>query len=339
MLIEFKTNNEDLKNERLLNITIFRVISMLMIVLFHCMCFNAGNWNIYECTMPDDMTSNVSKMLDSLALPFFFLISGFLYSFIYQQKNGYRNWGKFITGKTKRLILPTISWTIIYLILLPFRYTVLELISGIRHLWFLPTLFVIFIIARLISPFLFAKRKFALDMIMALLFIVVTNLISRTDGFELLKNVAWYVAFFVGGMMYYKHRFTVNNKLIASIAVILLVGCHGFMILTPPFHGQSLLDTLALIAIGCLLIDLFSNVKMDKNSMPSRILSNLDKNSLGIYLVHQVFIMTLYQYTLFEESWLTFHPYIGPILLFVIVLPLSWAFAEAKRRLKLEPFL
>ena len=342
MIIEFFNNSEsNVIGGRMLNVSLLRVLAMLMIVLFHCMCYNAGNWSVYPCERPDDLTMDVASVIVSIALPFFFFISGFLFAVIYKNKNGYRDWKAFLVGKLKRLILPTVTWTIIYLILLPFRYTVWEYISGIRHLWFLPTLFVIFIIARLAAPFLLAKRKPYLDLIIAVAVIILTNFSSRIDNddYLLLKNVLWYIPYFVTGMMFFKHRFRVNYKSIEVIILLFLVGALAQMLLTPPFHGQSFLVTIVLIVICCLTFDLLSVVKMDKDSMASCLLSNLDKNSMGIYLVHQVLIMTLYQYTFFEESWLTYHPYIGPILLFIVVFPLSWAFAEAKRRLKLEPFL
>ncbi len=60
---------------------------------------------------------------------------------------------------------------------------------------------------------------------------------------------------------------------------------------------------------------------------------------MGIYLVHQVLIMVLFEYSLFEELWLSNHPYIGPVALFMLVFPISWFFADMKGTLKLEPFL
>lgn len=339
MLIEFKTNNEDLKNERLLNVSILRVVSMFMIVLFHCMCFNADSWTVYPCALPNDLDDDVSSVVVSLALPVFFFISGFLFVFIYNHKNGYRDWKTFTLNKFNRLILPTITWTIIYLIILPFRYTFWDYVSGIRHLWFLPTLFVVFLIARLCTPYLLAKRKLYLDVIIVLAIVLVSCAINAKFWSLLIGKVSCYISFFMAGMMYCKCRFTIRNKIIELIILLILICIHAYNTIYLSSLTQIMMDDIILIVICCLLFDLLAGVKMDKNSMPSRILSNLDKNSLGIYLVHQVFIMTLYQYTMFEESWLTFHPYIGPILLFIIVLPLSWAFAEAKRRLKLEPFL
>ena len=76
---------DDLKHDRLLNISIFRVLSMLLIVLFHCMCYNAGMWN-YLSVEQDDVIYILAQIIVYLALPFFFFISGYLYSYIYIYK-------------------------------------------------------------------------------------------------------------------------------------------------------------------------------------------------------------------------------------------------------------
>ena len=52
-------------------------------------------------------------------------------------------------------------------------------------------------------------------------------------------------------------------------------------------------------------MDVLSVVSVDGHSIAYRILDSLDKNSMGIYLIHQVLIMVLYQYTSFDESFLT----------------------------------
>ena len=323
---------------RMLSVSLLRVMSMLMIVLFHCMFFNTGEWSVYPCTIPNEITKSVASIIVSIALPMFFFISGFLFTYIYKYKNGYRDWRLFTWNKLKRLILPTFSWTIIYLFFFPFRYTVSEYLSGIRHLWFLPTLFVIFIIAWVCIHFLLAKRKPYLDLLIILVLFVASNAVHILYWSQFIGKFSYYISYFVGGMMFCKYQFAFFNKTIEVVCILILIGLHSINTIYIFHVSQFVLETVVLIAICCLMFDLLSFAKMD-GSFASHILSSLDKNSMGIYLVHQVLIMTLYQYTQFEESWLTYHPYIGPIMLFAVVFPLSWAFSDAKRRLGLEPFL
>lgn len=340
-----QSKNDHQHDGRLLNVSIFRVISMLMIVLFHCMCYCSDYWQEYPCPAPDAVLRVVASFVVSLALPFFFFASGFLYAFIYQDKNGYRNWKAFLVNKVKRLILPAISWTVICLLLLPFRYSVRELLAGIMHLWFLPTLFFIFILARLLSPWLMARRKPLVDVVllcglvmMAYLIFVAYTWSGVDDGF-LFGRIMTSVGYFLAGMMMYKLRLSFSQKPLELIALILLLGWHAVNLNVQMYALQTLVDNYVIIAISVLALDLLSSVKPKQNFVVSPVLNSMDKNGLGIYLVHQVLIMALFQYTQFEESFLTFHPHIGTAVLFLLVLPLSWGLTELKRKAKLEPYL
>ena len=336
----FRSSNllDDLKHDRLLNISIFRVISMLLIVLYHCMCYNAGIWN-YPSVEPDNVIYILAQIIVYLALPFFFFISGYLYSYIYIYKNGYRNWRKFLISKLKRLILPTISWTIIYYIVIPSDFSIWELLSGIRHLWFLPTLFCVFIIAKIISPVFFLKGKPFIDILIGLGLMAISIVINRKYGELLVGNLTHYIVYFLGGMILFKHRIFVMNRSFAIALLLLLICMHCLILLFPLFRFQSIVDVIIVIAISGLILELLTAVRLNPDSYKTSVLKNLDKNSMGIYLVHQVLIMLLFEYSLFEELWLSNHSYIGPVVLFMLVFPMSWFFAAVKRKLKLEPFL
>lgn len=310
-----------------------------MIVMFHCMCFCAGIWQTYPCPLPNENVRIFASWVVSMALPFFFFISGYLYVYIYLEKQGYRNWKSFIINKFKRLVLPCFTWTVIYLIMLPFRYSVGELVSGIYHLWFLPTLFCLFILARMMTSLMLADSKPIEDIIFIVMLVVLTNVATHYFPDLLLGKIFTYIRFFVSGMVLFKHRFSVNNKCVELAIVIMLLFLHAFLINIDLFPGQGMLDIFVLIATSYFLLDLLSIVTISTNSTSIRLINNLDSNSMGIYLVHQVLIMTLFQYTTFEESWLTYHPYIATTALFLVIFPLSWVFAEGKRQLKLEPYL
>lgn len=336
MVFKSNSNQEMIGRERLLGVSFFRIMSMLMIVIYHCMCYNAGIWQGYSCSEPNEYVNRFASWVVSMALPFFFFISGYIY--IYNKKR-YLNWKVFIINKFKRLILPCVSWTFICLALFPFHFSAAELVSGVCHLWFLPTLFCIFILVRLITPFLLQERSFIVDVILTVVLIILSYFACRQLPALLLGNIFKYISFFISGIILFKHRFSLNNQYIEFCIVVVLLVLHVLLINIDLFRGQGLLDILVLIITSYLLLDLLSYIKICTKSLLMRLLNNLDSNSMGIYLVHQVLIMFLYQYTMFEESWLTYHPYLGPFVLFLVIFPLSWVFAEAKRRLKTEPYL
>lgn len=329
-----------------MSVSIFRVISMLMIILFHCMCYSAGFWEEYfHCAQPVVLVHDAAAMVVSLALPAFFFVSGFLYAYLYVEKDKYRNWKSFMVSKFKRLILPTITWTIIYLAVLPFRYPLSEVLTGIQHLWFLPVLFCIFMIVRLVTPWLLAVRKPLVDIVIASAVVIVNYLLFigyqriELDDSLLIGRILTYLDYFIVGIMMYKHRFALRNKLLEIILVVLLLGCHVACMNIFVTLAHGLVNTIVIIAICILAMDVLSAVSVDGHSIAYRILDSLDKNSMGIYLIHQVLIMVLYQYTSFDESFLTAHPYLAIVALFLSVLLVSWALSTLKRKLKLEPYL
>lgn len=338
--------NDHQSHGRLLSVSIFRVISMLMIILFHCMCYSAGFWEEYfHCAQPVVLVHDAAAMVVSLALPAFFFVSGFLYAYLYVEKDKYRNWKSFMVSKFKRLILPTITWTIIYLAVLPFRYPLSEVLTGIQHLWFLPVLFCVFMIVRLVTPWLLAVRKPLVDIVIASAVVIVNYLLFigyqciELDDSLLIGRILTYLDYFIVGIMMYKHRFALSNKLLEIILVVLLLGCHVACMNIFVTLAHGLVNTIVIIAICILVMDVLSVVSVDGHSIAYRILDSLDKNSMGIYLIHQVLIMVLYQYTSFDESFLTAHPYLAIVALFLSVLLVSWALSSLKRKLKLEPYL
>lgn len=344
--MEILIQNDHQSHGRLLSVSIFRVISMLMIILFHCMCYSAGFWEDYfHCTQPVVLVHDAAAMVVSLALPAFFFVSGFLYAYLYVEKNKYRNWKSFTVSKFKRLILPTITWTVVYLAVLPFRYPLSEVLTGIQHLWFLPVLFCIFMIVRLVTPWLLAVRKPLVDIVIAFAVVIVNYLLLigyqriELDDSLLIGRILTYLDYFIVGIMMYKHRFALRNKLLEIILVVLLLGCHVACMNIFVTLAHGLVNTIVIIAICILVMDVLSAVSVDGHSIAYRILDSLDKNSMGIYLIHQVLIMVLYQYTSYDESFLTAHPYSAIVALFLSVLLVSWALSSLKRKLKLEPYL
>ena len=203
----------------------------------------------------------------------------------------------------------------------------------------LPTLFCVFIIAKIISPVFFLKGKPFIDILIGLGLMAISIMINRIYGELLVGNLTHYIVYFFGGMILFKHRIFVMNRSFAIALLLLLICMHCLILLFPLFRFQSIVDVIIVIAISGLILELLTAVRLNPDSYKTRVLKNLDKNSMGIYLVHQVLIMVLFEYSLFEELWLSNHPYIGPVALFMLVFPMSWFCAGIKRKLKLEPFL
>ena len=65
----------------------------------------------------------------------------------------------------------------------------------------------------------------------------------------------------------------------------------------------------------------------------------LDKYSMSIYLLHQILIMVLFEYTVFEDDYLNPHPYLYIPLLLCSILAISLLLSIVKKYLKIELYL
>ena len=335
------SQNDHQLEGRLMSVSIFRVISMLMIILIHCMCFSAGYWDEYfHCPEPSRALHDLAAIMAALALPIFFFVSGFLNAYNYVEKGKYRAWPLFVANKFKRLILPTVIWTVIYLMILPFRYPLTEVLTGIQHLWFLPVLFSVFILVRLITPWLVRERTAQADAAIACAIVIACYLLylvyRRCEIHDSLfiGRVLTYLGYFVVGMMAYKHRLALRNKVLEAVLVLFLLACHAACLTVFVSLAHGLVNIFVTIGICVFALDLLSAIKFGNHSRIYSVFNGLDRNGMDIYLIHQVLIMLLYQYTGVKESLMLPHPYLGIAILMLTVLPVSWALSEMKRRLQ-----
>lgn len=137
------------------SVSILRVMAMLTIVFYHCLC-PYGIWK----AMCSDITpyDNIEgcRAVCNVALHTFVLISGYLYASLYINKGKYREYIPFTKDKAKRLLIPYVVWCIPALLLFGGENWCIEALSGCQHLWFLLMLFGMFAI---VSPLVRCNAK------------------------------------------------------------------------------------------------------------------------------------------------------------------------------------
>lgn len=134
-------------------ISLIRVIMVVLLVVYHSFAMYCGGWEPVQGLDSISTYWWIGKVSYSSLLETFVFISGYIYGYqIYIMK-----WDcgldDLIRRKLKRLIIPSVLFSILYLTLVR-RVSFMELsistpidiLSGIGHLWFLPMLFWCFII-------------------------------------------------------------------------------------------------------------------------------------------------------------------------------------------------
>lgn len=237
--------------QRDFSISFLRVTAMIIIVFYHCCCFNVGIWDFCETVSYSKPIVGLIKNLAYVGLFTFVFISGMLYHRISTRTQKYDNTFLFLKNKVCRLLLPYCIWTFILCVLLPFRYNITTFYRTSSHLWFLIMLFNIFVLACLTKKLWrnFSKKA---CVVLFLLLLIIDIISAKFSVFQFfgLQSALHYLPVFFLGMMSDKFKTTkyfFSGQFFSLGAVILfIVGslCFDFHI-----HGLKLVQWIPTYAL------------------------------------------------------------------------------------------
>lgn len=206
---------------KMLNISIVRVMACIMVVFYHCICPYTPMWHAEE---PLPMYTFIGRILHAIDMPCFFLISGYLYGLSYLQYNKYENSLLFVKSKTLRLFLPYLFWGVFLCLVMPDKYRFMRILTGISHLWFLLSLFCMFLLTRIKLRFwiqLSCRNLCIITMICFVLHILVGKL--QIPNWLGVYSTLQYFPVFVAGIWIGTHqlpRFHIYKLLFLLILII-----------------------------------------------------------------------------------------------------------------------
>lgn len=293
-----------------------RAIAIFIVILGHSIILYDPSWGLYHSEVAMPLFEYVKQhLINPIQMPIFFFISGFLF---YRSVNG-RNqlsFKKFFLSKFIRLIIPyfciAILWMnpIKYLVRAP-GYSALSeiptvlveqfLFSGfLGHLWYLPTLLGVYIIAFLCVKFLYKniKCKYHIywNLLLFVSFLLLYYLRQFVPSYFCLASVANYLVFFFGGYLFACSNgllktnippFFFKKIVVWSCWVLALLGSCSLVYLRPLF-------LLLLIVVSYWLIPNKTN----------NLISSISERSFGIYLFHSPLIYITYTYFINSSPWL-----------------------------------
>jgi fucose 4-O-acetylase-like acetyltransferase len=150
--------------EHLTEVDYIRVILIFTLVGFHAFAPFCGAWPpISDTQIPTYWW--VGKFYYSFMLEAFVFISGYVFGFQVRQKGAQLlSMNAIVRSKLKRLLLPSIVFSIIYLLIFGLKdgesiaQACYSIIDGRGHMWFLPMLFWCFIYIAFVEKFDFRTR-------------------------------------------------------------------------------------------------------------------------------------------------------------------------------------
>lgn len=327
-----------MNNERLQTVSTMRVMAMLMIIIFHSMLFYTGNWWIFGGPKIP-LWIKASTFFDTIDLPMFVFISGFLFGYLYKYKNKYRNKMQFIVGKVKRLLIPYFFWGLFLVFILPPYNHLGELLTGISHLWFLLMLFDIFMAIMVMVGILFHKDSFlrwVLVFIGSILLFCTFHVFSTHHHFLCLHSALYYVPAFILGMSF--SCFQLYNHISAratAIVLILAVGSLGWYVSLSPdlpyFANYTIRIITGYTIVASIFVLLCKKIKLSKKV--SAVIAHFDRLSMGIYIFNQITINIFLSIPYINE-WLKDHFYVGVPIIFIVSLIAPWLLSLPFNRFK-----
>lgn len=102
-------------NARLYEVDVVRPILILLLVIYHSFAVYDGKWQQFEGYSDNLVYRAISKVAYGGALEAFVFISGYVWGFQNISTNRKLFFGGFILHKAKRLLVPSILFSVIYL--------------------------------------------------------------------------------------------------------------------------------------------------------------------------------------------------------------------------------
>ncbi len=287
------------QQKRLSQIENIRALAIFLVVLGHSIILYSSSWDIYETTVSVPFLDSLKRLIDLVQMPLFFSLSGYLFAFTHQKRRGFVY---LLKSKALRLLVPYFGIGLCFLF--PIRMAIgfssyqgasfADIIqkfltsTDVGHLWFLPALFVMFLLSDIILTVV--EKIPGVKKFPEVFFCIIAfglYLEGYRIGFDyppLLNTYNYLIWFSIGYFLsvWQDALQKVYAKPVVKLALLLLgVSLYAYCFLTASVRVLIVLLTKALF-----ILNIYG--AMPKGSC--KIIEKIDRNSFGLYLFHSPLI-------------------------------------------------
>lgn len=273
---------------------VLRVIAMIMVIIIHVS--NVYGRNFDEISNSSYLISLIFNTVSRVSVPIFFMISGALLLDKDFDKEKYKK-------RLKKYLILIIGWDIIYLAweYLYFGKTYNQLYKIIvdpfrAHLWFLYTILVIYAFQPLMKN-IFSKLSNNMKLIVLVIWFTVSTLCLVIPSIVPFFSIFSSIGYFVLGKYIYEYAKKENFKNIIAyffIATLLCFSVSIFLNYTYSIKYEEYYNLFFAYRTPFIIIPaviLFAIVVSLSNKIkPNKMVSFLSDVSLGVYLIHGIFL-------------------------------------------------
>ena len=309
-----------MNSRRLLqDVVLIRPIAVILIVLWHTFIIFQGGWHQPDNYQDIAVYWWIAKTVFIFSLELFVFVSGYVFS--YNNITNPKPFGHFFLGKARRLIIPSVVFSILYILFISGDLTnisnfesifsseshlFIKVLIGAGHLWFLPMLFIVFII----SYFLVRFEIRIVVFFIACLFIIAPVILAVKLPYNI-SEVVYYLPFFLTGYYFYRFKEQIDKFLLTIFYISLFVFVSAFFISTIIKAGID--DNVLLLgkynmiarlgvrvlrvvaALGGVIFSYsFANLYIKKHETAPILFTKMNSYCFGIYIFQQFIIQILY---------------------------------------------
>ncbi len=315
-------------------ITTLKFIAIILVVFGHSIIIYDNNWNIYSTNLEVPILKFIKQSINIIQMPLWFSLSGFL--FFYSKKTEYKI---FFKKKFYRLIVPFFMISIVWLIPIryllgynsyvnsSFTYVFINCIlfgKDVGHLWYLPTLFAIFMLMNLYK-IINNKNKINkyLDIVILIILTIISFLGAKLPSY--LGYIATYMVYFYIGILLNKYRLDKNHSYGIMFLILYLAIQSIFVYFIKERHLYLIMKQV-LAYIFLFTIYKICTERIDNN----KVIKEISYHSYGIYLLHSPLV-----YITFSKI-----PNLNPLIMvfinFVIFGTISYVLSKAISKSKIK---
>ena len=313
--------------------TIIKVITTILVVIAHITRFYSMGGGAIKKKY-NFLLHYITSFVYSFHMPLFICVSGAIFSFCINNKKKYSDFRLFIIKKWKRLMVPYFLIGIFYVMpvmctlkitnLNPINYIKENIIlsKDARHLWFLWTLFFIFIIVRMF----YHRYEKSNRLFIGVLLFFISFFSDKLPNIFQLQGISYYLFFFCIGYEFDRNKkkideFLGNRKWIVILGWIFI----SFVVLYTYNRALNLIT--AVIGMLCL----YQCIRITKKYIIQiKIYKWIERDSFGIYLFHPMIIYVLF-YWVKKFGFGLKYPIIVCVMIFVITMIASMLFVKIIR--------
>lgn len=329
-------------DRQLENCTFAKTVLMMIIVLYHSMLY----WKNGTAAQSNAVLCGIANWFAGFHNYCFFLISGYIYYFLRYEKNQYAYYLPFIRKKAKRLVIPAVF--IGFFWVAPINgylshYTIRDYLIKIvlacspSHLWFLWSLFFMFVLCWPLSDFLKQHNILGLE-IVGLLFVAgIVGGYFHINVFNIFSACAHFCYFYIGFKI---REYRVSLGRFTLIAGIILYTVMIVVKLVIPKNGVTFMAVNELLELFYKVIGsitaffVLQYIAERVRWKESSAFSFISRRAMPIYLFHQ-------QITHLSQHFLNGHmnPYVNVLLNFAFSISLGIVLSSLMMRHKATRYL